>query len=270
MDHVKCFDGLVIQDKYKRIISQNIRIIIQDKICFTVCQHISFKRIIPILENIGITHLFTPHKSKLDSMFIQTNIIIIPFILYPVNQNIKLENFLNDKYLYSFIGNYEEYYLSDIRYKIKNLKNTEKNYINIKSKWHFYNYVYKNQIKKNSFENNSEIQDINFQNYLKNSRFSLCPSGSGVNSIRLFESLSFGSIPIILSDNIILPSILLNSNCIILLKEEYIDKIDNILNTYSIEKINLMKKNCINFYKNFIKDDNFIKLINIYFNRNID
>ena len=65
---------------------------INDEICFTICQHICFKRIIPILEKIGITHLFTPHKSKLDYKFIKTNIVIIPFILYPVNQNDKLED----------------------------------------------------------------------------------------------------------------------------------------------------------------------------------
>ena len=41
---------------------------------------------------------------------------------------------------------------------------------------------------------------------LLNSKYTLCPSGSGPNSIRLWESLACGSIPIILSDTLDLPS----------------------------------------------------------------
>jgi hypothetical protein len=41
---------------------------------------------------------------------------------------------------------------------------------------------------------------IEFQDSLRNSTFSLCPSGSGPNSIRLWESIGAGSIPVILAD----------------------------------------------------------------------
>ena len=40
---------------------------------------------------------------------------------------------------------------------------------------------------------------------LQNSCFALCPSGSGPNSIRLWEALGYGSIPVILSDELQLP-----------------------------------------------------------------
>lgn len=252
-------------NKNKDLIEVISQFKIKDSECFTVCQHISFKRIIPVLEKIGITHLFTPHKSKLDNMFIKTNIVIIPFVLYPVNQNIELENFYNCKYLYSFVGSYNKYYLTDIRNKIKNLKKTNRNLINVKSEWFFHKHVYENQLKNNNYENILENEDLNFQNILKNSKFSLCPSGTGVNSIRIFEALSFGSIPVILSDNIILPSFLLKANCLLLFKENNIDKIDTLLNNISLEEVNLMKKNCLNFYKNFIRGDNFVKLINKFF-----
>ena len=44
-----------------------------------------------------------------------------------------------------------------------------------------------------------------FKQVLKDSIFSLCPSGSGPNSIRLWESIAFGSIPVILADHYLPP-----------------------------------------------------------------
>ena len=40
---------------------------------------------------------------------------------------------------------------------------------------------------------------------LRESIFSLCPSGSGANSTRLWESIGCGSIPVVLSDNYLPP-----------------------------------------------------------------
>ncbi len=40
---------------------------------------------------------------------------------------------------------------------------------------------------------------------LQRSVFALCPSGSGPNSIRLWEALCFGAIPVILADHLWLP-----------------------------------------------------------------
>ena len=36
-------------------------------------------------------------------------------------------------------------------------------------------------------------------------QYCLCPSGTGPNSIRLWEAIAFKSIPVILSDNLALP-----------------------------------------------------------------
>ena len=40
---------------------------------------------------------------------------------------------------------------------------------------------------------------------LQQSVFALCPSGSGPNSIRLWEALGYGAIPVILADTLALP-----------------------------------------------------------------
>jgi hypothetical protein len=46
---------------------------------------------------------------------------------------------------------------------------------------------------------------INYINIMRNSVFSLCPSGSGPNSIRLWEALAFKCQPLVLSDGLDLP-----------------------------------------------------------------
>ena len=50
---------------------------------FTVCQHIYFHKIIPILKKMGIKYLFTPHAKK--NQQIIDGIQIKGFPLYPVH-----------------------------------------------------------------------------------------------------------------------------------------------------------------------------------------
>ena len=74
--------------------------------------------------------------------------------------------------------------------------------------WHFEKMVYsKSQNAKgdiNSGENESRSRS-HYNKILLDSRYSLCPSGSGPNSIRFWESLGAGSIPILLADTLELP-----------------------------------------------------------------
>ena len=69
------------------------------------------------------------------------------------------------------------------------------------NQWHFNDVVYKNKLVSEITSSEKYIQT------LSESKFSLCPSGSGSNSIRLWESLSYGSIPVILSDGYVLPKL---------------------------------------------------------------
>ena len=46
---------------------------------------------------------------------------------------------------------------------------------------------------------------IEFTRILQESIFSLCPSGAGPNSTRLWESIGCGSIPVVLSDDYLPP-----------------------------------------------------------------
>jgi hypothetical protein len=74
--------------------------------------------------------------------------------------------------------------------------------------WHYQSEVYDKQIY-NRDAATSDLDGITkaeeYVNILKRSIFSLCPSGSGPNSIRLWESIGFGSIPVIISDTYLPP-----------------------------------------------------------------
>ena len=70
--------------------------------------------------------------------------------------------------------------------------------------WHFEQAVYDQQIL-GAAPDDSEVQQFTLkaQEYaevLAKTVFSLCPSGSGPNSIRFWESLRHGCIPVLLSD----------------------------------------------------------------------
>ena len=41
---------------------------------------------------------------------------------------------------------------------------------------------------------------------MKQSEFVLCPRGLGVGSIRFWEAIEYGATPIVISDNLLLPS----------------------------------------------------------------
>lgn len=67
---------------------------------------------------------------------------------------------------------------------------------------------------------------------LINSKFSLCPRGVGLNSIRLFESMKMGVVPIIISDNFMLPKGPVWKNFSIVIKEKNIASLEQIALEY--------------------------------------
>lgn len=75
-----------------------------------------------------------------------------------------------------------------------------------------------------------------------NSKFVLCPRGAGYTSARFFETIWFGRIPILISDEVQLPleSIIPWDNLIIRVSEANMDveiKVDNFLNTRDLEVV---------------------------------
>ena len=145
-------------------------------------------------------------------------------------------------------------YLSNIRKRLFDIPAKNDCIIKNSGMWHFEKSVYSNLQNYKQDTDNSNIHKTNttlYNTLLLDSRYSLCPSGSGPNSIRLWESLACGSIPIILADTLELPSHELWDKAIIRIKEKDVDTLDNIIRSISYEKEVEMRKCCLQLYKYF-------------------
>jgi hypothetical protein len=64
---------------------------------------------------------------------------------------------------------------------------------------------------------------------LARSQFTLCPAGSATSSFRLFEALRAGSVPVIISDDLVLPEGPDWAKCSVRIEEKNISQIPRIL-----------------------------------------
>jgi len=242
----------LIDDKLKdnNIIKEFLqRYRVENKDCFTVIQHIHFRNLVPLIKKIGIKYIFSSHKQLSDTDIEKKhNVKIIPISLYPAQYNPSQNIVLNSnkkKYLTSFIGQHKSFYLTQTRVEIFNTFNKYKDcFIKRRDDWHYEGIVYRNQHTTNVG------YEIEYKKVLKDSKFSLCPSGSGPNSIRIWESMSYGSIPVILADTLVLP-LIKNINWqdyFIIWKEKDLDHLHRHLINFPAEKREKMSNNCIALY----------------------
>tara|TARA_B110001469_G_C9648393_1_gene329340 strand:+ start:7530 stop:9422 length:1893 start_codon:yes stop_codon:yes gene_type:complete len=239
---------------------------------YTCCQHIYFYKLIPFFKALNIKTVYSPHKTntvdKID------NVEIKPCPIYAVNiedpsRNTLFKNCdLIDKkrtYLYSFIGAYNSnIYISNIRDQIYCMEHPSDCFIEKTNSWFYESIVYNNQQNNDGTLNKNADYKKNTQKFNKlllESRFSLCPSGSGPNSIRFWESLGCGSIPILLSDTLELPSHPLWDSAILRVNENKLQTIPSLLKNISNEDENNMRKKCLILYNHFRKLSNCILCI---------
>ena len=211
----------------------------------TVCQQIYWQDIDEVFLQAGITDLWLAHKVK--GIDIHKRMKLHAWPLFAVNvkdperqYGLKETPIEHRTYLASFVGAHMGHYITDIRIRIaKYLSALDGYYIKIRDMWHFNDLVYNKQINlevndfKNENENENENSLYEYNRVLSNSQFSLCPLGAGLNTLRLWESLAIGSIPVILADGYELP-VVENTNgqlidwndCLFHLPEKKIDLLD--------------------------------------------
>jgi hypothetical protein len=226
---------------------------------YTCCQHIYFHKLIPLWKELNINIVYASHK-KIGQNSID-GIQIKPCQLYAVNIEDPNKNgifkdidFVNRerKYLYSFIGGWQENnYISDIRPRIFKMKHPKNTLIQNTGMWHFNDAVFgRNQNSNYDIykDSNYDRKTVYYNSVLLASRYSLCPSGSGPNSIRLWESLAVGAIPILLADTLELPHHELWDNAIIRIPETDCETVPIILSKISLKKEKEMRENCLKIY----------------------
>lgn len=212
---------------------------------FTISHGIDFLKIVPTLNKIGINVLFATHTPKHLAFKKVNNVLIVPFPhapLFIIEPNKKKD------LLYSFIGAETH----PVRKKIFDMKHIKNSVIKRRNKWHPFSEEYEKYTKE-------------YSNILSRSRFSLCPRGTGPNSIRFWESLHAGAIPILLSDEMTLPLGFDWTNCFVQIPEKEVDNFKEILKKISPAEEEKMRDRCYNAAKAF-SYDNFINPIRIYYN----
>ena len=178
------------------------------------------------------------------------------------NAHFQGQDFMENKrdLLFSFIGYYRESYLSDVRAKILNLKDDEGQIEKLEN-WHFEEIVYSS---KQNYDNrydpsqSHEERTGKYNQTLLNSRYSLCPSGAGPNSIRFWESLAVGAIPVLLADTLELPKHDLWNEAILRVKEDEVESIPDLLKSISEKEERERRAKCLeiySFYRNNYKND---------------
>ncbi|MCX5969543.1 MAG: exostosin family protein [Cyanobacteria bacterium] len=179
----------------------------------SVCQHIWAFDHLDLFQKAGITDLFWSHATK--GLQQVDGIRIHPFPLYPVRcathpPQPTLLALWQRPLLYSFQGAYAPgLYLTPVRDWLLDLPLRSDALLERRSEWHYEQAVYREQVLRQAADEARRSQLVAeasaYADTLQKSCFALCPSGSGPNSIRLWEALGYGAIPVILSDQLQLP-----------------------------------------------------------------
>jgi hypothetical protein len=232
----------------------------------TVCQHIKWAKIKDIFISTGIDDLHISHCVK--NIEIE-KIRIHPWSLAAANSEniasicgLSIKPARKKELFFSFIGSHCHNYRSEIRLKIKEIveKNNFQNILFLlEGRWFFEDIVYKEQLK-NAYLGDSFYEDMkkrtkNYNEVLSNSIFALCPEGSGPNTIRLWESMSVGAIPVLFENDWDPPRIskmnLEWKDISVLVPKQETENFYEILKSISAEKIEEMQSNCLNAYNQF-------------------
>lgn len=192
----------------------------------TVAQHIHADRFAGLFRACGVTDLFWSHarvgRDRLDGM------IVHPFPLFPAQTPDgpdPADPHRPRRWLANFIGAYNpKVYLTDVRARIFADAGVPDMRIVRREAWHFERAVYREQIGGVAGDAaRLAIEASEREEYLdaiRDSEFTLCPSGSGPNSIRIGEALALASIPIILTRDLALPGDVANWEAACLFEED--------------------------------------------------
>lgn len=238
----------------------------------TVVQSIHWRRILGIVESLGVTDLHLSHWTAEDASSNPSKAVAFhAWPLYAVNHEDRRRRTglqanlpVGEKtYLASFIGAHMKHYRSDIRLRLQDIVKTsqcEDILFALKDEWHFNPVVFGEQVsgKKCTPGDRDSLQDSTqfYNRVLSNSVFSLCPEGAGPNTLRLWESLAVGSIPVIFSDawnrqNLAQSELRDLQHCCLFFSSADAGTFIDVLRSYSRDQLAEMQFRCIETYARY-------------------
>jgi hypothetical protein len=185
----------------------------------SVCQHIHWGRVLEKATELGVTDLHFSHKdSKSSSQQADLGfnltlhgwpLIAVNYVTPDRSKGMERKPIGEKKLLASFIGAHMPHYLDDSRIKLfeaAKASNRDDIFVDLGNEWHFNKVVYEEQVLSKEIESHHidehHQKTFRYNTILSDSVFSLCPFGAGPNTLRLWESIAVGSIPVIFNDDL--------------------------------------------------------------------
>lgn len=230
---------------------------------FTICQHIDYQDIIPYCQEIGVDTIFTPHADGVGKPSWRDRlrqglrrltawrrgnhspakpIRVLPFPHVAVNG---IEPADRKDLLYSFIGCRTH----ASRDAIFDMPTRGDAFVECREQWHFY-----------GDEADRERDKRQYQEVLARSRYSLCPRGTGPSTIRFWESLQAGAIPVLFADAMQLPAGFDWDRCVIRIAESDVASSVVQIEQISSQQEAAMRAACLEAYEVF-SGENLVRCI---------
>jgi hypothetical protein len=234
----------------------------------TVCQQIYWRRLLDVFVAAGVTDLHISHavvELRSEKLPLRTHSwpLIAPNIEVPERRvGLTFNKPLKERrYLASFIGAHMPHYRSDVRLKLLEAAQAAQRddvLVDLGKEWHFNKVVYAEQVQNRQLSKGDAVQVIDsarrYNELLSDSVFSLCPEGAGPNTLRLWESLAVGAIPVIFSDAWVPPPDLSGTaleDCCVFVPQREIRSIFPLLSSMKPDQVEAMQTRCLSAYSSF-------------------
>jgi len=185
----------------------------------SVCQHIHWIRMLEMAQQIGITDFHLSHKdstSEAKQKEVGTTLTLHGWPLIAVNyvtpdrsEGMERKPMNERKLLASFIGAHMQHYRDDSRVRLVEAAKEygrDDVFVDLGNVWHFNKLVYEEQVLSmkvaDQHIDEKRQKTFRYNSILSDSKFSLCPEGAGPNTLRFWESIAVGSIPVLFSDDL--------------------------------------------------------------------
>lgn len=179
----------------------------------TMCQHIYWPDMAQTWRQLGVTDAWLSHCPP-PNAHTETDIRLHPWALFAVNVRdaqrrtgiVENRDPASKAVLASFTGAHAAHYLSNTRLRLRALEKETGFVVRVTDRWHFEQVVYEEQIGGEQPLAERDDATASYNALLSDSVFSLCPAGAGANTLRLWESMAVGSVPVLCGPQPILPT----------------------------------------------------------------
>jgi hypothetical protein len=182
----------------------------------TVCQHIAWRDLLPAWRALGVTDLHLSHAERDPAAHPGQGgprchgwPLIAPNVEVPERRiGLSLgKPSAQRRWLASFVGAQMPHYRSDVRVRLQELARARTQgdvWVEVLTEWHFEKLVYGDQVGRHPARNAEDRQreaaaTEHYNQILSDSVFALCPEGAGPNTLRLWEALAVGAIPVVMA-----------------------------------------------------------------------